>query len=84
MTKRIKSLITKDQRFKLVIQHSIDTMYERMRYMLGDIDEETDLDADEQADETIKDVWAIEEEWILDPDLREEISMVKVEPDSDQ
>jgi len=43
-----------------------------------------DLDKDTPESRTIKNVIAIEQEWIIDPDLREEISLIDLGPPPDK
>ena len=61
---------------------------QRIDHHLSNIPVGYDFDPDTKTDEEIERVaravhavWAIEEEWILDPDLREELSAIEVDAD---
>jgi hypothetical protein len=50
------------------------------------VPEGADLSSDTEAAYLVENVWSIEEEWILDPERRAELSMVQctdIDPDED-
>jgi len=50
-----------------------------MERLLSTVPLNADLDKDPIARETIYNVLAIEEEWIVDPDLRDELTLVDID-----
>lgn len=74
----------KELRYQQVLEHQLSGIYDHMCNNLLDWvegDEET-IDRDGLSSEqllSIGNVKAIEEEWLLDPDLREELSLVQWE-----
>jgi len=72
MTKKRKPRGTPD-----LLQRSVTEMYQRMRLIADQIPEGADLAQDHEAQDHALNLWAIEEEWILDPDLREELSLLQ-------
>ena len=51
-------------------------MYQRMDLLLATIPQGTNVNKDKRANKVIRDVMAMEEEWIVDPDLRQELTMI--------
>ncbi|UAW01046.1 hypothetical protein STIP28_4 [Synechococcus T7-like virus S-TIP28] len=73
----------KEKLYKTNVQRSLVEMYAHMEKMLDYIPvgiEEKDLTDDHK--EIISKIEAIEEEWIVDPDQREDLSLIKWEDDS--
>ena len=60
-----------------MLQRSITEMYQRMSLIADQIPEGADLAEDLEAQDHACNLWSIEEEWILDPDLREELSLLQ-------
>ena len=57
-------------------------VYNRMELMLSTVpitDDGVDLDKDTKHSKTILNVISIEEEWIIDPELRKEISLIDIQ-----
>jgi hypothetical protein len=52
-------------------------MYARLTYLADQIPEGADLAIDHKSQDLALNVWAIEEEWIIDPDIREELSLLQ-------
>lgn len=63
-----------------VVTRSLQDMYKQMVRFCNNIPEGADLAQDAKACELACNVWAIEEEWILDPELREELSLIQSIP----
>ena len=66
-----------------VLRHSMESMYERLTQLVEHIPEECDLRENEEAAHIAQDIWAIEEEWIVDPILRAELSVLQPIDDDD-
>ena len=67
-----------------VVTRSLQDMYKRMIHFCNNIPEGANLEEDDKAADLANNVWAIEEEWILDPELREELSLLQsMPPDED-
>ena len=75
MTKQAQDR-AKQRAFKKMLDSTIRNTWDRMRYLLMDVPEGVDIAEDAEADHIVRDVWAMEEEWILDPDLRLECSLI--------
>ena len=58
------------------MERSLSTMYQRMDLLLATIPQGTNVNKDKRANKVIRDVMAMEEEWIVDPDLRQELTMI--------
>ena len=66
------------------IRRSITEMYERMEDLLHIIPEGTDEDdLTESQLHIIEDILSMEEEWIMDPDIRREASIIEWIDDND-
>ena len=64
------------------LRDALQTIADRMHWMADQIPEDQDNLTDDECEEIariVNDIWSMEEEWILDPDLREELSVIKVE-----
>ncbi len=59
--------------------HNVTSVYKRINKLLQSIPANTDIKMNEDGkhQETILNVLSIEEEWILDDDLREDLSLVQ-------
>ena len=60
-----------------MLKRSVTEMYQRMSLIADQIPEGADLAEDLKAQDLACNLWSIEEEWILDPDLREELSLLQ-------
>ena len=69
----------KRDRYRDIIAVTLAKTYDRMERLLSTVPLNADLDKDPIARETIYNVMAIEEEWIVDPDLREELTLVDID-----
>tara|TARA_R100001082_G_scaffold107045_1_gene80524 strand:- start:833 stop:1057 length:225 start_codon:yes stop_codon:yes gene_type:complete len=67
---------SKRNTYKNIMERSLATMYQRMDLLLATIPQGTNLNKDKRANKVIRDVMAMEEEWIVDPDLRQELTMI--------
>ena len=64
------------------LRDALETIVARIHHKKDLIPEDQDnLTEDEWAviAEKVRDIWSIEQEWIIDPDLREELSVIKLE-----
>ena len=64
------------------LREALNTIALRLGSMADQIPEDQDnLTEDEWAviAEKVRDIWSIEQEWIIDPDLREELSVIKLD-----
>lgn len=61
------------------LSNALAMMYQRMSFLLDSVPEGADLDIDKDSDFKVMAVIAIEQEWILDPILRAEMSLVNIE-----
>lgn len=43
-----------------------------------------DNESDEEADRVVRNVWAIEEEWIMDPELRDQLTLIQCRDEDDR
>jgi len=67
----------KEKLYRAHITRSLAEMYQHMEDMLSIIPDEMDgTDLTDEQIEVIERVEAIEEEWILDPETRREISLI--------
>ena len=66
-----------------ILQQCLANAYQRMVELLNTVPENADLDTNEDALAKCNAVWAIEEEWILDPELREHLSLIDCKDSSD-
>lgn len=68
-----------------IYKRSLTDLWRKIDQTLELVPEGADLDANEHAAHLVQDVWAIEEEWILDPERRALLSMVQcVDSDPDE
>ena len=69
-----------------VLKHSMESQYKRLCKLVDTIPEGCNLDLDENSKHlaTAKRVWCIEEEWILNPRLRDELSLLQTNPEDDE
>tara|TARA_Y100001938_G_C7864001_1_gene317002 strand:+ start:303 stop:554 length:252 start_codon:yes stop_codon:yes gene_type:complete len=76
-----KPKTTKQKKFyRDLIQKVLANTYRRMERMVATLPlDGVDLDKDTPESRTIKNVLAIEQEWIIDPDLRYELSLIDIQ-----
>lgn len=78
----------KQRIYKDIVDRSIQHAYNQMRKHLDRVPDEIDYEDEDSKDSdaanAIKDIWAIEEEWILDPELRVELSLLSYENDEEE
>ena len=68
-----------------VLKHSMESQYKRLSKLVDTIPEGCNLDLEDNSKHlaTAQLVWSIEAEWILNPRLREELSLLQTDPDED-
>ena len=64
------------KKYQPIIQYCLQQQYKRMDELLKRVPEDIDLDKEPDALEAAQAIWAIEEEWIVDPKLREQLTML--------
>ena len=72
----------KTAKYQAQITRSLAELYQHMERMLEILPEDTEIDGDKLTDEqfeVIERVEAIEQEWIIDPDIRAEVSLIQWE-----
>ena len=85
MTRPKRKSASKRKFYKNLIHNCLVQTYRRMEDMVSTLPMDgVDLDKDTKDSRTIKNVIAIEQEWIIDPDLREEISLIDLGPPPDK
>jgi len=67
-----------EKRINQVTQQAIRDLYRRMEALLEHVPEGCDLDTDSVASQAVEDVLALEEEWFLNPMVRERCSLLDV------
>lgn len=65
-----------EKRVEQVTKRAIRDLYERMEALLELVPEGTDLDEESEASQAVGDVLALEEEWFLNPMVRERCSLL--------
>tara|TARA_Y100001963_G_scaffold145587_1_gene219417 strand:+ start:2421 stop:2627 length:207 start_codon:yes stop_codon:yes gene_type:complete len=65
------------------MERSLLEVYQRMELLLSTVPEGVNINKDKDAGKTIYNVMAMEEEWIVDPDLRDELTLVQLTPNED-
>ena len=76
----------KQAKYQANITRALGELYQHMENMLEILPEEDMIDGDNLTDEqleVIERVEAIEEEWIVDPDIRAEVSLIQWEVEGD-
>lgn len=73
----------KQQIQQKLFQYSLRDMYAQMMRHLDKVPEGANLDRNDEAAYHCQNVWAIEEEWILDPELRAELSLLDTQEDEE-
>tara|TARA_Y100001951_G_C11246853_1_gene243893 strand:- start:665 stop:910 length:246 start_codon:yes stop_codon:yes gene_type:complete len=70
--------------YQQIIHRILVQQYDRMNRQLDTVPiEGVDLDKDSRDSRTIKGVMAMEEEWIIDPKLRAQLSLIDLQPPTD-
>ena len=84
MTRRKRKTPQQRRFYKNLIHNCLVQTYRRMEDMVSTLPMNgVDLDKDTPESRTIRNVLAIEQEWILDPDLRAELSLIDLGPPPD-
>jgi hypothetical protein len=65
-----------EKRINQVTQQAIRDLYRRMEALLDHVPEGCDLEEDSVASQAVGDVIALEEEWFLNPMVRERCSLI--------
>ena len=81
MTKQRKQ--SKRYVYRNIMERSLLEVYQRMELLLSTVPEGVNINKDKDAGKTIYNVMAMEEEWIVDPDLRDELTLVQLTPNED-
>lgn len=66
--------------YENIIHRSLYDLYRKMERDIEPLPDLVDLEQEDQAN-TVMNVWAVEEEWILDPNKRKALSLIQIEPD---
>lgn len=66
-----------------LIQRTLAETWKRIEYLADQVPEGANCEEDEVARNNVLNVWAIEEEWIIDPALRAEMSMIQTTDDDE-
>jgi hypothetical protein len=76
--------MTKQLKKGEALKHSLNSMYERLTVMADEIPDGYDFEDPKSTEEDkerygdlIHNIWCIEEEWILNPKLRAELSVIQ-------
>ena len=69
----------RDNFYRRLIKDSLHQQWERMGTLLNYIPDGANIDEEGEAKEAANAIYAITEEWVLDPGLREELSPLIVE-----
>jgi hypothetical protein len=64
-----------------LIQRTIVETWQRLQYLVDKVPDDADCEQDVEARNNVLNVWAIEEEWIVDPRQRAELSMIQMDDD---
>jgi hypothetical protein len=60
-----------------MIQRTLAETWKRIEYLADKVPDNANCEEDKEARDNVLNVWAIEEEWIIDPALRAELSMIQ-------
>lgn len=60
-----------------MIQRTLAETWKRIEFIADKVPEGANCEEDKEARDNVLNVWAIEEEWIIDPALRAELSMIQ-------
>ena len=71
--------MNKHSKYLPVITRCLQEVYKRLDALVIQVPPNVNLDIDKKANEKVEAIKAIEEEWILDPILREELTLIKIE-----
>ena len=68
--------------YRKIMAHNVRAIYNRMNKMLSTIPPNKDIHLSEDGEhqDTIFNVMSIEEEWIIDPDVRDDITLLNLKP----
>jgi len=66
-----------------LIHKTLAETWQRLQYLADKVPEGVNCDEDEEARMNVLNIWAIEEEWIIDPELRAEMSMIQTDEDGE-
>jgi len=67
----------KQKHQRALIARTLAETWKRIEYLADQVPEGADCEIDLVARNNVLNVWAIEEEWIVDPRLRAELSMIQ-------
>lgn len=66
-----------------MIQRTLAETWKRIEYLVDQVPDNANCEEDKEARNNVLNVWAIEEEWIIDPELRAELSMIQMSDEED-
>lgn len=66
-----------------MIQRTLAETWKRIEYLVDQVPDNANCEEDKEARINVLNVWAIEEEWIIDPELRAELSMIQMSDEED-
>jgi hypothetical protein len=66
-----------------LIQRTLAETWQRLSQLADEVPDNADCESDDKARELVLTIWAIEEEWILDPELRAELSLIQTTDDGE-
>ena len=64
-----------------IIEFSLKSMLMRVEHLMKTVPQGANLDNNPEYDHIVKDVWSIEEEWIVDDEFRKRISAIQIDND---
>ena len=64
-----------------MIQRTLAETWKRLDQLVDQVPDNVNCEEDEKAREMVLNIWSIEEEWILDPELRAELSLIQTNDD---
>ena len=66
-----------------LIHRTLAETWKRLEHLANKVPEGVNCDEDQEAREHVLNIWAIEEEWIIDPELRAELSMIRMDDEEE-
>ena len=75
--------MSKHRFYEGIIKRSLAEAYQRMEYFLSKVPDECDIEEDTDVTDAIKNILAIEEEWIIDPAIRRQLSLLDLSDELD-
>ena len=66
-----------------LIHRTLAETWQRLQYLSDQVPDGANCEEDHNARKHVLNIWAIEEEWIIDPELRAEMSMIQTDDDGE-